>query len=104
MTKAHQNRIVRDAQRLYARICEALGYDLDLSNPGEMHRFYEYAGDDEDTIRRAVEICREEGSHFTGRSVEHGYGEPADSEDDEGFCDDSDDFESFDEAEEIDHD
>lgn len=75
MTRVHVNQIVRDAQKIYARVCRGLGYDLSLEDPGDLQLLCEHAGDDEATVRRAVQICRDEGGLlFTGRSRELGYG------------------------------
>jgi hypothetical protein len=75
MSKNQQNQLVKDAQKVYARISRI-----------------------EDLLRRAREICREEGISFSGRSREYGYG--ADSwgseDDDTEDCD----TESWDENDE----
>jgi hypothetical protein len=98
MSKNQQNQLVKDAQKVYARISRILGYQLDLDDPGDFRTLCDHAGDDEDLLRRAREICREEGISFSGRSREYGYG--ADSwgseDDDTEDCD----TESWDENDE----
>ena len=68
MKTPRHSRIVRDAQKIYALWCRHIGCAPDLGDPGELHRLYEFAGDDDDTVRRAIELCKEDGVSFTGRS------------------------------------